>query len=108
MKAMILDAIYDLKEETSPLQLVDIAVPEIKKNEILIQVQACGICHTELDEIEGRTPPPQYPVIPGHQVVGEVIETGADVDNFLPVESVNGARMGWRIFAQNLWQPVEM
>ena len=91
MKAMILDAIYDMSEESSPLQLVEIAVPEIKSDEILIQVQACGICHTELDEIEGRTPPPQYPVIPGHQVVGEVIETGADVDNFLPGDIVGVA-----------------
>jgi len=91
MKAMILDGIYDLKEETSPLQLVEIAVPEIKNDEILIQVQACGICHTELDEIEGRTPPPQYPVIPGHQVVGEVIKTGANVDEFLPGDIVGVA-----------------
>jgi len=91
MRAMILDAIYDMSEESSPLQLVEIAVPEIKSDEILIQVQACGICHTELDEIEGRTPPPQYPVIPGHQVVGEVIETGADVDNFLPGDIVGVA-----------------
>ena len=91
MKAMILDGIYDLKEETSPLQLVEIAVPEIKNDEILIQVQACGICHTELDEIEGRSPPPQYPVIPGHQVVGEVIKTGANVDEFLPGDIVGVA-----------------
>jgi len=37
------------------------------------------VCHTELDEIEGRTPPPKYPIIPGHQVVGEVIEAGENV-----------------------------
>ncbi|MDP8221215.1 MAG: zinc-dependent alcohol dehydrogenase family protein [Candidatus Stygibacter frigidus] len=91
MRAMILDGIYDLKEETSPLQLLEIAVPEITDDEILIQVLACGICHTELDEIEGRTPPPQYPVIPGHQVVGEVIKTGAEIDNFLPGDIVGVA-----------------
>ena len=38
--------------------------------EILIAVSACGVCHTELDEIEGRTPPPAFPVVLGHQVVG--------------------------------------
>lgn len=91
MKAMILDDIYDLSEESSPLQLLDIAVPEIKKDEILIQVQACGICHTELDEIEGRTPPPHYPMILGHEVVGEVMQTGADVENFLPGDIVGVA-----------------
>ena len=39
--------------------------------EILVRVAACGVCHTELDEIEGRTPPPRLPVILGHQVVGQ-------------------------------------
>ncbi len=84
MKAMILDGIYDLNVEKYPLRLIDISEPEISEDEILIQVQACGICHTELDEIEGRTPPPLYPIIPGHEVVGEVISTGAKVENFLP------------------------
>jgi propanol-preferring alcohol dehydrogenase len=41
-------------------------------HEIRIRVAACGVCHTELDEIEGRTPPPRFPIIPGHQVVGQV------------------------------------
>ena len=43
---------------------------------MLIRVSCCGVCHTELDEIEGRTPPPRLPVILGHQVVGRVVETG--------------------------------
>ena len=42
-----------------------------------MRVKTCGICHTELDEIEGRTPPPRFPVVPGHQVVGTVVETNA-------------------------------
>ncbi|HVY54181.1 MAG TPA: zinc-dependent alcohol dehydrogenase family protein, partial [Thermodesulfobacteriota bacterium] len=47
--------------------------------EVLIRLSACGVCHTELDEIEGRTPPPRLPVIPGHQAVGIVEDTGGDV-----------------------------
>jgi propanol-preferring alcohol dehydrogenase len=46
---------------------------------VLIRISACGVCHTELDEIEGRTPPPRLPVIPGHQAVGVVEKTGGGV-----------------------------
>ncbi len=41
-----------------------------KAQDILVQVSVCGVCHTELDEIEGRTPPTSFPMILGHQVVG--------------------------------------
>jgi propanol-preferring alcohol dehydrogenase len=47
-------------------------VPVLAPGEVLLRVSRCGVCHTELDEIEGRTPPPRLPVIPGHQVVGTV------------------------------------
>jgi propanol-preferring alcohol dehydrogenase len=50
-------------------------MPIPKEGEVLLEVKTCGICHTEIDEIEGRTPPPVYPVIPGHQVVGVVMES---------------------------------
>ena len=50
-------------------------MPEIGEGEVLLSVTRCGVCHTELDEIEGRTPPPQLPVVLGHQVVG-IIEEG--------------------------------
>ena len=48
----------------------------------MIEVKACGVCHTELDEIEGRTPPPRLPVIPGHQVVGRVRARGPQAERF--------------------------
>ncbi len=72
MKAWIIDKIHDLTNESSPLQLVEIQKPTPDKGELLIKINACGVCHTEIDEIEGRTPPPSYPVVPGHQVVGIV------------------------------------
>ncbi len=81
MKAMILKGIYDLRKNHDPLELVDLPVPDISDDEILLSVNACGVCHTELDEIEGRTPPPRFPVVPGHQVIGRVIEVGANVMN---------------------------
>jgi len=77
MKAMILNKIVDLHETDSPLQLVERDIPKPSAGEILIRVSRCGVCHTELDEIEGRTPPSDFPIIPGHQVVGYVEEQGA-------------------------------
>src|SRR5690606_11213401 len=61
-----------LSPTTAPLQFGEVPIPEPGDDELLIRVSCCGVCHTELDEIEGRTPPPAFPVIPGHQVVGIV------------------------------------
>lgn len=76
MKAMTLEQIHDLTVTESPLVEKDLPVPEPVQGQCLIRVDACGVCHTELDEIEGRTPPPVFPVIPGHQVVGRVVALG--------------------------------
>lgn len=82
MKAMVLNQIWDLEKTDTPLQLVDFPMPGVGRNDLLIKVSACGVCHTELDEIEGRTPPPAFPMIPGHQVVGVVAEKGSNVTRF--------------------------
>ncbi|HYA87100.1 MAG TPA: alcohol dehydrogenase catalytic domain-containing protein, partial [Nitrospirota bacterium] len=82
MKAMVLKKIANLPETRSPLELDDVAVPVPKENEILVKVAVCGVCHTELDEIEGRTPPSKYPVIPGHQIIGHVETTGGQGNRF--------------------------
>jgi len=74
MKCWIIDRKCDLSVETKPLKLVDLKVPEPHGGQLLIKIRACGVCHTEIDEIEGRTPPHVYPVIPGHQVVGTIIQ----------------------------------
>jgi len=79
MKAMILQSITDLDQNSKPLVMTDMPDPVPGDNEVLIKVNACGVCHTELDEIEGRTPPPRFPVIPGHQVIGRVADAGKDV-----------------------------
>lgn len=82
MKAMVLHEICDILENPTPLTRSDLPVPEPGVQEILLKVSACGVCHTELDEIEGRTPPSRYPVILGHQVVGRVEARGAEADRF--------------------------
>jgi propanol-preferring alcohol dehydrogenase len=76
MKAMLLRQLCDLNDNQAPLEWADLPVPEPGDREILLKVSACGICHTELDEIEGRTPPPHLPIIQGHQVVGRVEAIG--------------------------------
>jgi propanol-preferring alcohol dehydrogenase len=76
MKAMVLNRLGSLEEDRAPLELTDLPDPVPGEHEILIKVSACGVCHTELDEIEGRTPPPRLPVVLGHQVVGRVVSSG--------------------------------
>jgi len=79
MKAMVLNRLCNLKDNQTPLELMELPVPVPGDGEILLKVSACGVCHTELDEIEGRTPPRQFPMIPGHQVVGRVAAVGSKV-----------------------------
>lgn len=79
---MILDGVYDLSKNQQPLKLSELPIPEPGEGEILVRVNLCGVCHTELDEIEGRTPPGKYPVVPGHQVVGRVAARGKDAGRF--------------------------
>ena len=92
MRAMVLRDIYDLTRESEPLELVDWPVPEPLEGEILLKVSRCGVCHTELDEIEGRTPPPKFPIIPGHQVVGRVAKRGHHARLF---EEGDRVGVGW-------------
>ncbi len=78
MKALVLNRITDLSKNEAPLELVEMPVPEPGEGEVLLKVLACGVCHTELDEIEGRTPPLFFPMILGHEVVGRVEKRGRD------------------------------
>lgn len=92
MKAMILKELVSISENKAPLVLADLPDPVPGKHEILIRVSACGVCHTELDEIEGRTPPPELPVVLGHQVVGSIEQTGGQAGVFAIGDRVG---VGW-------------
>jgi alcohol dehydrogenase, propanol-preferring len=81
----------DLLLTAEPLKLVDLPVPEPGKKEILIKIAACGVCHTELDQIEGRIIPPRLPIIPGHQPVGIVVSNGKEASKFKPGDRVGVA-----------------
>lgn len=76
MKALILPRLTSIRDNPEPLKLVELPIPEPGAGQVLLKVHVCGVCHTELDEIEGRTPPPELPVVLGHQVVGEVVKLG--------------------------------
>jgi alcohol dehydrogenase, propanol-preferring len=89
MKAAILEKITSLKENKQPLKIAEVPDPVIGDGEILIKISACGVCHTELDEIEGRALPPKLPVILGHQAVGFVAECGKHAPKYM-----TGSRVG--------------
>ena len=88
MKAMILNQLRAIADNKNPLALVDMPDPVPRDKEILIKVSTCGVCHTELDEIEGRTPPPKLPIILGHQIIGRVHTSGAAATKFSKGERV--------------------
>jgi len=80
MKAMILNKHAPIEEK--PLELVDLPKPTADDRQILIKISVCGACHTDLDEAEGRLRPTKSSVIPGHQVVGNVVDKGKNVTKF--------------------------
>ncbi len=92
MKAMILPAVTLLDKEENPLKVTEVPIPIPKEKEILIKVKACGVCHTELDEIEGRITPLFFPIIPGHQVVGIIVDKGKAVSKYKVNDRVG---VGW-------------
>jgi len=79
MKAQILKQTSPVEDR--PLELVDVPVPEPGPEQILVKVSACGVCHTELDEIEGRLQP-NLPVILGHEIVGRVESLGSEATRY--------------------------
>ena len=85
MKAAILSAPGPVAER--PLQIVDVADPRVRSGHVLLRVRACGVCRTDLHIVEGELPPKQLRIIPGHQVVGEIVD-GATSE--LPI----GSRVG--------------
>jgi propanol-preferring alcohol dehydrogenase len=82
MRAMQIKDFGPVVNGSTPLESAHWPDPTPAAGEILIRVSVCGVCHTELDEVEGRIRPPRLPVIPGHQVVGQVEALGDGADSF--------------------------
>jgi len=89
MKAQVLKKQAPI--ESAPLELTDLPVPEPGPGQVLVEVSACGVCHTELDEIEGRLTP-HLPIVPGHEVVGRVVAVGKNVRKYRKGDRVG---IGW-------------
>ncbi len=87
MRAMLLR--HQAPPETDPLRLAEVAEPEPAAAELLLEVLACGVCHTDLHIVRGDLPMPRPELIPGHQIVGRVLATGPGVTDHQP-----GVRVG--------------
>lgn len=92
MKAMVLNNTGSMEENNEPLEEKELECPKPGEDEVLVRVSACGVCHTELDEIEGRTPPSRLPMVPGHEIVGMVVKKG-DKAKHLQMDDIVG--IGW-------------
>ena len=93
MKAMVLEKISSVEE--NPLKLVDLPEPVPGRGQIQVRVSACGVCHTELDEIEGRVSPSRFPMILGHEIVGRVEDLGPRASKFKKGDRVGIAWINW-------------
>jgi propanol-preferring alcohol dehydrogenase len=76
MRAMLLE------RPKQALRLVEVPLPRPEPNQILIRVHACGVCRTDLHILDGELTEPKLPLIPGHEIVGRVVQTGEKVENF--------------------------
>jgi len=79
MKAMVLKEISPIEKE--PLKMIDLPTPVPGPGEILVKISVCGVCHTELDEIEGRIQA-KFPIVLGHEIVGRVERMGSEAKKF--------------------------
>ncbi len=76
MKAAILASPQPVTKR--PLQIVEVANPRLRSGHVLLRVRACGVCRTDLHIVEGELPAKQLRIIPGHQIVGEVVDGASD------------------------------
>ena len=89
MRAMVLDA------AGRPLEARRIARPEPAPGQVLVKVGACGVCRTDLHVVDGELTEPQLPIVPGHEVVGRVVEVGKDVEDLRAGGRVGIPWLGW-------------
>ena len=89
MQAMLFDSAH------RPLRLARIPRPEPGPGQVLIRVSACGVCRTDLHLVDGELPDPKSPVIPGHEIIGTVVETGEGVDRFSSGQRVGVPWLGF-------------
>jgi alcohol dehydrogenase, propanol-preferring len=89
MRAMVLAA------PRQPLQLSELPIPEPAAGQVLLKVEACGVCRTDLHLVDGELPDPVLPMTPGHEIVGRVAALGADVRGMQLGQRVGVPWLGW-------------
>ena len=89
MKAMVLD------RPGAQLRLAELPVPQPGAGQMLVRVKACAVCRTDLHVVDGELPEPKLPLVPGHEIVGEVAKTGRGVDWFQAGERVGIPWLGY-------------
>src|SRR5207302_3665231 len=89
MRAMVLDAPKKL------LQLRDVAKPRPDAGQLLVRVSACAVCRTDLHVVDGELPEPKLPLIPGHEIVGTIVERGTGAERFKIGDRVGVPWLGW-------------
>jgi alcohol dehydrogenase, propanol-preferring len=87
--------LMQLDQPGKPLQLVSREIRRPGPGQVLLRVSACGVCRTDLHIVDGELPALGRPVVPGHEVVGTVVEMGAGADRFIPGQRVGVAWLGW-------------
>jgi propanol-preferring alcohol dehydrogenase len=78
-----------LRAQRHPLEPATLPTPEPGAGQVLLRVQACGLCRTDLHVVDGELTQPKLPLIPGHQIVGQVVRNGPGATRFVP-----GTRVG--------------
>ncbi|MDB6066243.1 MAG: alcohol dehydrogenase [Pedosphaera sp.] len=78
-----------------PLQLTDLPIPAPGPGQVLVRVHACAVCRTDLHVVDGELPHPKLPLVPGHQIVGTVVERGSAATRFKSGERVGIPWLGW-------------
>jgi alcohol dehydrogenase, propanol-preferring len=89
MQAQLLTAVK------MPLAAADLPAPRPGPRQVLIRVRACAVCRTDLHVVDGELPDPKLPLVPGHEIVGSILETGAEVDRFAVGDRVGVPWLGW-------------
>ena len=77
------------------LAACELPPPRPGPGQVLLQVRACAVCRTDLHVVDGELPYPKLPLVPGHEIIGTIVETGEGADRFAIGDRVGVPWLGW-------------